>query len=566
MKRVADLIGFLFQPAEMPGRMRLSIFRSAFILCAALFFGAAAYSQTVPAMISFQGRLTDTLNNPLEGNHNLVFAVYNVPAGGTPLWTETQSPVPAVNGMLTAQLGGVTPIPPEVFSGADAYLEITVDGTVLSPREHLITVPYAFNARLLDGNGAAAFVSTANVNQIIGGVKTFTGSIDMNGTGRILNLAPPASLTDAATKGYVDGTVQNSSAFILASTQTYTGTNTYLNQITVSSDIYISAGSINLHGNIVTTPAGLLDAAKLENLVPNALLDASSVTKQGNTFNGPDQLLRLDGTGRLPALDGSLLLNISSVAAGAIWDLQIGGGISQSKITNLVSDLGIHLARLDQLAVDTTTISSDLANVIANLGNTDAGLGIRLDNVAADTATITNNLAGEITNRGTAVTNEANARTAADSLIATDTTTIATLLAGEITNRSAGDNALTARLDTVASDTATLNSAVVHLAGAETITGVKTFDANLSVMNGNLGVGVAAASAKIEVKASDTQNYSLAVGIGTAYNFVVSTSGALGVGAASPKAKMEVTGGTNPGEYIMILNTGNKAAAWLRNK
>lgn len=43
-------------------------------------------------------------------------------------------------------------------------------------------------------------------------------------------------------------------------------------------------------------------------------LDTSSVTLQGNTFNNPTQLVRLDGTSRLPAVDGSLLTNV--IASG----------------------------------------------------------------------------------------------------------------------------------------------------------------------------------------------------------------------------------------------------------
>ena len=67
-------------------------------------------------------------------------------------------------------------------------------------------------------------------------------------------------------------------------------------------------------------------------------------------------------------------------------------------------------------------------------------------------------------------------------------------------------------------------------------------------------------------KGVDTQNYSLAIGTGTAHQVVVSTSGAVGIGTETPRAKMEVTGGEVPGQYIMIFNSGSKTAAWLRNK
>lgn len=38
----------------------------------------------------------------------------------------------------------------------------------------------------------------------------------------------------------------------------------------------------------------------------------TSITKQGNTFNGAGQLVQLNSNGQLPALDGSLLTNIQA--------------------------------------------------------------------------------------------------------------------------------------------------------------------------------------------------------------------------------------------------------------
>ena len=83
---------------------------------------------------------------------------------------------------------------------------------------------------------------------------------------------------------------------------------------------------------------------------------------------------------------------------------------------------------------------------------------------------------------------------------------------------------------------------------------------------GNVGIGMTGASARLEVKGIDTQSYSLAVGTGTAHQVVVSTSGAVGIGTQNPSAKLDVTGAQAPGGYIAIFNSGDKRAAWLRNK
>lgn len=99
-----------------------------------------------------------------------------------------------------------------------------------------------------------------------------------------------------------------------------------------------------------------------------------------------------------------------------------------------------------------------------------------------------------------------------------------------------------------------------HLAGAPGLEGLRVEP------TGNVGVGLAGASARLEVKGADTQSYSLAVGTGTAHQVVVSTSGAVGIGTQTPRAKLEVGGGTAAGAYIMIFNAGDSMAAWLRNK
>ena len=41
------------------------------------------------------------------------------------------------------------------------------------------------------------------------------------------------------------------------------------------------------------------------------VLTAEDVTKMGNTFNGADELVQLDATGKLPAVDGSNLTNLN---------------------------------------------------------------------------------------------------------------------------------------------------------------------------------------------------------------------------------------------------------------
>ncbi|MFA6317804.1 MAG: hypothetical protein WC943_10330, partial [Elusimicrobiota bacterium] len=158
----------------------------------------SARAASVPSLMNFQGRLTDNLNNPLAGPHDFVFRIFDASSGGTQLWTETRNGVTVLNGVLAVQLGAANPLTPAVFYTDNAYLEIDVDGETRSPRERLITSPYAFGAKLLDGRSYDAFVSTDASAQTILGAKTFSGTVFV---------PAPTADTHAATKKYVDDQV-----------------------------------------------------------------------------------------------------------------------------------------------------------------------------------------------------------------------------------------------------------------------------------------------------------------------------------------------------------------------
>ena len=107
------------------------------------------YAQ-IPGLINFQGKLLDTSNNPKNGTFSMVFSIYNVATGGSSLWTETQPSVSVTNGVFSVQLGAVTPIPQSVFVSSPTYLEVDIAGQAGSPRQELVTSPYAFSSGQAD--------------------------------------------------------------------------------------------------------------------------------------------------------------------------------------------------------------------------------------------------------------------------------------------------------------------------------------------------------------------------------------------------------------------------------
>jgi hypothetical protein len=57
-----------------------------------------------------------------------------------------------------------------------------------------------------------------------------------------------------------------------------------------------------------------VDTTNASNIASGTLSDSrlsSAVTKQGNTFNGASQLVQLDASAKLPAVDGSNLTNLN---------------------------------------------------------------------------------------------------------------------------------------------------------------------------------------------------------------------------------------------------------------
>lgn len=169
---------------------------------AALFaFGLAASAQAGPTTMSFQGRLTDSSNNPLDGTYSIRFSIHDAASLGSELWNETQS-VTVSNGAVDVELGSSTPIPDTVATASSAYLEVKVGADLaMTPRQKLMSVMYARNADLLGGSGASGFVSTSSA-QGIGGAKTFTSSLTVGGAdlqvGGILRAgSTPTALTAA---------------------------------------------------------------------------------------------------------------------------------------------------------------------------------------------------------------------------------------------------------------------------------------------------------------------------------------------------------------------------------
>lgn len=114
-----------------------------------------AGAQTPPSEFNYQGRLTDLAGAPITGTVSMTFQLYDVDAGGSPLWEETQSLVSVDEGVFTVSLGSVEPFDTWGIDFSGQYwLQIEVDGDQMGERMAIVPVPtahYALNAGMLAG-------------------------------------------------------------------------------------------------------------------------------------------------------------------------------------------------------------------------------------------------------------------------------------------------------------------------------------------------------------------------------------------------------------------------------
>jgi hypothetical protein len=102
----------------------------------------------VPGNMAFSGHLADA-SGPLDGSVALTFRLFNAAVDGTQVWAETQGAT-AEQGLVLVELGLETPLSETIFDGSALFLEVVVNGTALSPRAPIGTVPYAFAANHAD--------------------------------------------------------------------------------------------------------------------------------------------------------------------------------------------------------------------------------------------------------------------------------------------------------------------------------------------------------------------------------------------------------------------------------
>jgi parallel beta-helix repeat protein len=353
------------------------------------------------------------------------------------------------------------------YSVGNSILSQDAGATVVTVGGNL-NVTGTVSATSLSGNGSGVTnVNAAQLGGQAGSYYTNAGNLS-SGTLSDSRLSSNAALYNNATSNFTGALQQNGSDVCTVSgnctgvaggniggggtTNTialFTGTgytvgNSILTQAADASSVSIN-GNLNVSGDITTTTGTVtaanlsgngsavtnVNAAQLEgntasyftnasNLSAGTLADArlsASVTLQGNTFNGPNQLLQLNASGYLPALNGSLLTavnaatlegndgsyytNAGNLSAGTLADARLSGNVAL--YNNVISNF---TGSLQQNGDDVCTTSGNCSGVgggVTTPGGTanaftiftgaqTIGNSIMSQDAGATTVTITGNL------------------------------------------------------------------------------------------------------------------------------------------------------------------------------
>jgi hypothetical protein len=297
-----------------------SLFRERLFLFVVLttFYATSLFAQTFGTAFSYQGALREG-GAPVNGTRNITFRLFDASSGGAQVGADVAiAGVVVADGLFVVSLD----FGAGVFDGNARWLEIEVEGSILTPRQEITPVPYALFAAN-SGSGAGDNLGNHTATQALD-MATFA----INNAGAVG--AASVSATGAVSAGSlsVTGTVQDSSGDagtagqILSSTAA--GTDWIPAPVGDNLGNHTATTTLNLNGNVLADTAG-------SNRV--TIQDANGISLNASSGVGVEGL-RIVFSATSPNLLGGNSNN--AILAGSIGATIAGGG--QSGDTNTVTD------------------------------------------------------------------------------------------------------------------------------------------------------------------------------------------------------------------------------------
>jgi hypothetical protein len=115
---------------------------------------ASEASAIIGDAISYQGRLTDSENNPLTGTYTMRFQIFDRQTGGPFIWNSGDKQIEVKDGLFEVRFD----IDTDIFNGMELWLSQTVNGELLMPRQEILPAPMAHTLRpgaIIKGTAAA---------------------------------------------------------------------------------------------------------------------------------------------------------------------------------------------------------------------------------------------------------------------------------------------------------------------------------------------------------------------------------------------------------------------------
>ena len=247
--------------------------------------------QSVPGQMNYQGQLVDADGNPwADGEYAMMFNIYDAAEGGQLIWgpfkltgeqigDSFQPSVTVVNSYFNVVLGPFdmpdqTEVPLEdgleviaedperrnlanAFDGSVRYLEITIDGGVLSPRQQILSAPFAFFSE------KAVTAVAAESAKFADSAKTLTGKL----------LAENIDVGSVNSEHILDGSIQDADIQSLDASKL---SGSIPAEMLPSGNSLIAIDSVSsehiLDGSIKNEDIDTINAAKLRGSIPAGML------------------------------------------------------------------------------------------------------------------------------------------------------------------------------------------------------------------------------------------------------------------------------------------------------
>ncbi|MGB9561368.1 MAG: hypothetical protein ACPL6C_01000, partial [bacterium] len=97
----------------------------------------------IPRAFNYQGKIVDESGVGINGTLPVVFRLYTSESGGEPIWVDTIPNVVVRQGLFSVELGG---FPDSVDFSETYFLELEINGELLTPREKIVASPYSIRS------------------------------------------------------------------------------------------------------------------------------------------------------------------------------------------------------------------------------------------------------------------------------------------------------------------------------------------------------------------------------------------------------------------------------------